>query len=826
LLPVLRRPVLNADPLTFEEGIKIAKKSERIERQLGSLDNEHTEFVRYSDTRDTVFHVAQNPSTSQVRTREISSGTKDRITVQTQPSVARADTRMCFKCEKIGHIAKFCKAQQRPRDETVPTCSRSGGEHPDQHGLNVSECETELVPAIPSKPDANVIELSAFGNELAVHTDGLIGLDFLRKFKARVDYNANKIELGNACLKIAVVQSVDTVSTDIRVVEPIAGTTSQNVVRLKENLVLPARSEVVCLGIRQSSQSDSETIMIEPVEIPIHGILAARVVARTGTRDVAVKLMNVSQTALNVPGKTIIGLEETVTEGSITTASVVNTETVATVQDKNVEELFELEHLSTENRRDLLEILMNYTDIFRFAEMKLGCTSKVSHRIITEDVHPIARAPYRAEQDSDLVVQRLKSQVQTGDNEFFVDHEGLVYKLRAPHEREDKLVAPRSMWNKILRTCHDLPQAGHEATGETPFFLLHGREFQMPFDDVLAPQRTRSHTDESYPTELSGRLHQAYILVREKLQIAAEKNERQYNKKTRPVELKEGDFAYLLDVTIQPGLSRKLGKPWKGPYKLVKRTSPVNFVIKDISSGKEQVVHVNRLKLCRSEVAEEEEEIEEKPPDVAPDSNLFDLIEMQPVPDHLTTIPDSDSEHETVDSESDQEKLTESGSDTNDNDDDYEPNNDNHPRENEPPERIRTRSADFNFPLLFMLMVVQHESIGKANELDKGLVFVKNEEILLTGDKWILTTDVHLNTYISALDMFGELVDNVTQIDVDLGKNIEPTLVYTLNEIIEKETNIIRSDVSRLKVKLANLVKTVAPYNPREKRGLVNVGGR
>lgn len=423
--------------------------------------------------------------------------------------------------------------------------------------------------------------------------------------------------------------------------------------------------------------------------------------------------------------------------------------------------------------------------------------SRVIVEHVADEVEPIwDRDHIRTEQESYPAVQQLKFNAQMGDSKFFLNHEGLVYKLRAPHEREDKLVAPQSMWSKILRTCHNLPQAGHQgyektltrvrhyfywpvmsqhvkkycqecvscnqrktsphhrpaplrrfqevlqpfqctsmdivgplvtsskgnkfiltfqdeftryseaiaipdqradtvarvfvteiiarhgvpkqlltdrgsnfvsevfkkvcallkikklqttayhpmgngrierfhktlkaclshyiakdqtdwdlwlpyvlmalrssthsATGETPFFLLHGREFEMPFDDVLTPQRIRYDTDENFTSELSGRLQQAYTLVREKLQAAAEKNERQNNKKTRPVALKEDDFAYLLDVTTHPRPERKLGRPWKGPYKLVKQTSPVNFVIKDISSGKEQVVHANRLKLCRS----------------------------------------------------------------------------------------------------------------------------------------------------------------------------------------------------------------------------------
>jgi len=46
---------------------------------------------------------------------------------------------------------------------------------------------------------------------------------------------------------------------------------------------------------------------------------------------------------------------------------------------------------------------------------------------------------------------------------------------------------------------------------------------------------------------------------------------------------------------MKPGRSRKFYKPWKGPFKISKRISELNYKIID-QRDKKQVVHINRLK--------------------------------------------------------------------------------------------------------------------------------------------------------------------------------------------------------------------------------------
>jgi hypothetical protein len=54
-------------------------------------------------------------------------------------------------------------------------------------------------------------------------------------------------------------------------------------------------------------------------------------------------------------------------------------------------------------------------------------------------------------------------------------------------------------------------------------------------------------------------------------------------------------LVYLYHPALKPGLSKKLAKPWSGPWQITKKISELNYKIVD-KKGKRQVVHIDRLK--------------------------------------------------------------------------------------------------------------------------------------------------------------------------------------------------------------------------------------
>uniref|UniRef100_A0AC34F952 RNA-directed DNA polymerase n=2 Tax=Panagrolaimus sp. ES5 TaxID=591445 RepID=A0AC34F952_9BILA len=113
----------------------------------------------------------------------------------------------------------------------------------------------------------------------------------------------------------------------------------------------------------------------------------------------------------------------------------------------------------------------------------------------------------------------------------------------------------------------------HEATGETPHFLLHGFDAFTPSEIDSAERPTRYQTDlEDYKHQVLENLYAAQAFVREKMQIYRKKMALEYNerKNTHPTTINLGDlvFVELPTERVKNALS-KLAPRWEGPARVV-----------------------------------------------------------------------------------------------------------------------------------------------------------------------------------------------------------------------------------------------------------------
>jgi transposase InsO family protein len=197
-----------------------------------------------------------------------------------------------------------------------------------------------------------------------------------------------------------------------------------------------------------------------------------------------------------------------------------------------------------------------------------------------------------------------------------------------------------------------LRSAINTSTNESGFFLLYGYDMPIPYDTITRPVNpldNTKHTQESYAEFIRTRLADAYVKVNETIKKHVEYREKQYNKKTKPCELKLYDKVYLFDPVIKVGTAKKLKKKYRGPMRIISREGPVTFTVRDIETGKQQTVHANRLKPFESateEDLEDSETDEDLPlpttdsPNVSPlTSQFYDLrdnILFSPATDHHT----------------------------------------------------------------------------------------------------------------------------------------------------------------------------------------------
>ena len=143
----------------------------------------------------------------------------------------------------------------------------------------------------------------------------------------------------------------------------------------------------------------------------------------------------------------------------------------------------------------------------------------------------------------------------------------------------------------LLFAYRDTP---HAVTGFTPFELLFGREVKGPLSLVhaswLAEEAVGVEAHE-WLTNLKEQLKLTSAVVTEREKKAKAKMKLAYDKHAREKVFEVGEEV----LVRRPGLKRKLGDSWDGPYKIVEKISNLNYKI-DTPGRKSKILHVNLLK--------------------------------------------------------------------------------------------------------------------------------------------------------------------------------------------------------------------------------------
>lgn len=136
----------------------------------------------------------------------------------------------------------------------------------------------------------------------------------------------------------------------------------------------------------------------------------------------------------------------------------------------------------------------------------------------------------------------------------------------------------------------------HSTTRYSPYYLLHGREMRLPTDWIREEVQVALSEDDLVQ-EIKQRIQIASQRVIDYTQMRKESSKLLYDQKAREKPIRIGDKVILHQPFIRRGRSKKLSKPWIGPYTVIKVDNDVNATIK---KGKyTQKVHINRIKLFR-----------------------------------------------------------------------------------------------------------------------------------------------------------------------------------------------------------------------------------
>ncbi|KIH54937.1 hypothetical protein ANCDUO_14914 [Ancylostoma duodenale] len=179
----------------------------------------------------------------------------------------------------------------------------------------------------------------------------------------------------------------------------------------------------------------------------------------------------------------------------------------------------------------------------------------------------------------------------------------------------------RESWSDFLQLIvFAINTSQNETTGETPFFLMHGRDPKLISDNVFKMPRRTYFDHTSYKMELIHNLTVAWQNNEKRLKSKTEIYKTNYDKsRDTNASFLVGDLVLLRNDDNHP----KFTERWQGPYRITRMETP-NVSIQLVGDpSKNDTVHLNRVKQFQSR--------DTFPVMVIPDHTATEVLEEEPM---------------------------------------------------------------------------------------------------------------------------------------------------------------------------------------------------
>ena len=163
---------------------------------------------------------------------------------------------------------------------------------------------------------------------------------------------------------------------------------------------------------------------------------------------------------------------------------------------------------------------------------------------------------------------------------------------RTLHDILSKKIAENAnIWDMFLnQTLAAIRFNISESSKFSPFFLLYNRDVVLPIDNLLKPRR-KYHGEAMHKIALEQQ-HKSFMLVHKHLKQAKRRQAKYADKNSKDVQFEVGDAVYLKNHTRKNKLERR----WVPYWRIVQKTSPVNFVIRNQLDGTITKTHAEHLR--------------------------------------------------------------------------------------------------------------------------------------------------------------------------------------------------------------------------------------
>lgn len=159
-------------------------------------------------------------------------------------------------------------------------------------------------------------------------------------------------------------------------------------------------------------------------------------------------------------------------------------------------------------------------------------------------------------------------------------------------------------WERNLRRlCFAYNTSIHPTTGYSPFSLMFGRQARLPTDITLGTHSSQSNTVQHYSEQLKQDLRAAYSYVCDHMGHKLQDQKTYYDNRVEGKPFEKDDLVWLHNSAVPRGKSRKLHRPWTGPFRVVTRVADSVYRLQHTRHPRRRVVvHFNRLKKCPHDI--------------------------------------------------------------------------------------------------------------------------------------------------------------------------------------------------------------------------------
>lgn len=136
-----------------------------------------------------------------------------------------------------------------------------------------------------------------------------------------------------------------------------------------------------------------------------------------------------------------------------------------------------------------------------------------------------------------------------------------------------------------------------ETTGDSPFYLIYGREPRLPIDISLIPPEDPSSSIAEHRTRIVKQIELSHDIARQNIQRAQQKMKEYYDRNAAHPTFEIGERVWVFTPKTKKGLSKKLMHIWYGPYRIVNQLSPVHYTLRTCDNKRVSTsVHANHMK--------------------------------------------------------------------------------------------------------------------------------------------------------------------------------------------------------------------------------------